>query len=84
MVLNTNQSYTELFPKEKLIYLSKDSKKLMTHYDPEKVYIIGSLIDTADPLDKFASYSQAKIDNIECLRLPLDQYIKYNTNIKFF
>lgn len=76
LVNDTAKSYTELFPKEQLVYLSKDSHKTMYKYNPDKVYIIGNIIDSGYQLDQFASYTQAKKDGIECLRLPLDEYIK--------
>ena len=77
LVQRTSQSYTDIFPKNKLVYLSKDSKRVMTEYDPEKVYIIGNIIDTACEDDAYASYTQARKDGIECLRLPIDENIKY-------
>lgn len=76
LIQETNKSYLDLFPKEKLIYLSKDAGKPMKQYNPEKVYIIGSIIDSGLREDRFASYSQAKRDGIECLRLPIDENVK--------
>lgn len=76
LIQETNQSYLDLFPREKLVYLSKDSSKPMTKFDPERVYIIGSIIDSGLREDRFASYSQAKREGIECLRLPIDENIK--------
>jgi len=81
LVMETSKSYMDLFPKKNLVYLSKDSKKTMKSFDPEKIYIIGSLIDSGLSSDKFASYSQAKKDGIECLRLPLDENVKYISRI---
>ena len=74
----TRQSYMDLFPKNKLVYLSKSSNDTMYEYDPDTLYIIGSLIDTvhADK-HKFMSYNQAKKDGIRCQRLPLTEFMKY-------
>ncbi len=77
LIQETSKSYMELFPKESLIYLSKDSQKTAYKYDPEKVYIIGNIIDSGNEKDRYASYTQAKKDGIECQRLPIDEYIKY-------
>ncbi len=41
----TESSYLDLFPKEKLIYLSPDSDVEMTSFDHDAVYIIGGIID---------------------------------------
>lgn len=78
----TSKSYTEIFPKEKLVYLSRDSQKVLTKYDPNKVYIIGNIIDTGEASDSYASYTQAKKDGIECMRLPLDENIKWQSGQK--
>lgn len=41
----TSASYLDLFPREKLIYLSPDSNVEMTSFDHEAVYIIGGIVD---------------------------------------
>jgi len=41
----TPSSYLDLFPKEKLIYLSPDSNVEMTEFDHDAIYIIGGIID---------------------------------------
>ena len=41
----TESSYLDLFPKEKLIYLSPDSEVEMTTFDHDAIYIIGGIID---------------------------------------
>ena len=76
LIFETEKSYLDLFPKEKLVYLSKDASKPLRSFDPERVYIIGSIIDSGLPEDRFASYSQAKQDGIECVRLPIDEHVK--------
>lgn len=82
MIEATSKSYTDIFPKEKLVYLSRDSQKVLTTYDPNKVYIIGNIIDTGEESDSYASYTQAKKDGIECVRLPLDENIKWQSGQK--
>lgn len=76
LVLDTDKSYLDMFPREKLVYLSNDSPNTMRHYDPNKVYIVGAIVDKNVSDFKFASYAQAKKDKIQCLKLPLDQYVK--------
>lgn len=38
-------SYNDLFPKEKLIYLTPDSREEMLQYDHDAIYIIGGIVD---------------------------------------
>ena len=54
----------------------------MRRYDPERVYIIGNIIDSGDKSDSYASYTQAKKDGIECMRLPIDENIKWQSGSK--
>ena len=41
----TSSSYLDIFPKEKLIYLSPDSNVEMTSFDHDAIYIIGGIAD---------------------------------------
>lgn len=41
----TESSYLDVFPRDKLIYLSPDSDVEMTSFDHDAVYIIGGIID---------------------------------------
>ncbi|UJR15658.1 hypothetical protein I4U23_002593 [Adineta vaga] len=41
----TSSSYLDLFPPEKLIYLSPDSNNEMTSFDHDAVYIVGGIAD---------------------------------------
>lgn len=43
----TESSYLDVFPKEKLIYLSPDSHNEMTEFDHDATYIIGGIIDVS-------------------------------------
>ena len=81
MIFHTAKNYTDIFPQNKLVYLSKDGTSVMKSFDPEKVYIIGGIVDK-DPSLKLASYNQAKKDKIECQRLPLDYFGKWKNGKK--
>jgi ribonuclease P protein 1 len=78
MVFETSKSYMDIFPREKLVYLSRDAKSTMDYFDPNKVYIIGAIIDKGPKDFLYASYGQAKKDNIVCQRLPLEKYVKFS------
>lgn len=77
LVHDSSKSYLDIFPKEKLVYLSKDAKRKMTYYDPNKVYVIGSIVDSSRERFIYSSFSQAKKDGIACERLPLDDFIRF-------
>lgn len=63
------KSYLELFPKEKLIYLTKDATDEMTEFNHEAIYIIGGLVDHG--LKCSITYQKAKQEGILSQRLPL-------------
>lgn len=69
------ESVTELFPLEKLIYLSSDATSILPHIDEDKVYIIGALEDKR--IRKHgASIMAARQANIPAFKLPIDIYLK--------
>lgn len=41
----TSQSYLDLFPKEKLVYLTPHCRNDLGEFDPEAIYIIGAMVD---------------------------------------
>lgn len=38
-------AYVDAFPKEKLVYLTADAEETLRSFDPEKVYVIGGIVD---------------------------------------
>ncbi|CAF0783802.1 unnamed protein product [Rotaria sordida] len=71
----TESSYLDIFPHEKLIYLSPDSNVEMTSFDHDAVYIIGGIIDLSGK--KPLTFAKAKRDNIKHQRFPIDRYVKF-------
>nr|CAG4646557.1 EOG090X0D3U [Macrothrix elegans] len=69
------KSYLDVFPKEKLIYLTPHCRTEMTEFDPDSIYIVGGIVDKSDstPL----SLAKAKKDNIRMEKLPLDRYLSF-------
>lgn len=39
------ESYLDLFPKEKLVYLTPHCREELTSFDPDAIYIIGCMVD---------------------------------------
>ncbi|XP_029650086.1 tRNA methyltransferase 10 homolog B [Octopus sinensis] len=68
-----DESYTELFPKEDIVYLSPDSENVLFTIDPEKVYIIGGLVD--ESIQKKMTYYKALQSGIQTARLPIDVFM---------
>ncbi|XP_078677544.1 tRNA methyltransferase 10 homolog C-like [Branchiostoma floridae x Branchiostoma belcheri] len=69
----TEKSYLDLFPKEKLVYLTADSPHELRKFDPDKVYIVGALVDRN--LTTNLSYAKVKREGIASAALPLDRYL---------
>lgn len=40
-----SESYLDLFPKEKLVYLTPHCREELTHFDHDAVYIVGCMVD---------------------------------------
>ncbi|CAF1642858.1 unnamed protein product [Adineta ricciae] len=71
----TSSSYLDLFPHEKLVYLSPDSKNEMTSFDHDAVYIVGGIADRTGK--KPLTFAKAKRENIKHQRFPIDRYVKF-------
>ncbi|KAI1239615.1 hypothetical protein IHE44_0011034, partial [Lamprotornis superbus] len=41
----TPESYLDLFPLETIVYLTPDSENVLEDIDPDKVYVLGGLVD---------------------------------------
>jgi len=71
----SSKNYTELFPTEKLVYLTPHCKTELTHYDSDAIYIVGALVDKSnnEPL----SWAKASKEKIKMAKLPLDTYLNW-------
>ncbi|XP_061108224.1 tRNA methyltransferase 10 homolog B isoform X2 [Conger conger] len=78
----TEESCIDLFPLESLIYLTPDAEQALNTVDPEKVYILGGLVD--ESIQKKISFLKAKASGICTARLPIDEYMVKKTNPKNF
>lgn len=71
------KSHLDLFPKERLVYLTPHCRYEMTSYDPDDIYIIGAMVDkrNTDPL----SLAKAKRQKLRMAKLPLDRYLQWGS-----
>ncbi|CAH1639790.1 unnamed protein product [Spodoptera littoralis] len=69
------ESYLDIFPKEKLVYLTPHCREELSKFDHDAVYIIGCMVDKVnnEPL----SLAKAKRDGIKMAKLPLDRYLEW-------
>jgi hypothetical protein len=69
-VVITEQHHLELFPIEKLVYLSPDSRNDLSKYNDDDIYVIGGIIDRGE--DKAPmTLANAKKLNIRHARFPM-------------
>ncbi|NXT56073.1 TM10C methyltransferase, partial [Pluvianellus socialis] len=80
LVTVTDQCYTDIFPKDKLIYLTADSPKVMKTFNHDKIYIVGSMVDRS--IKTGVSLARAKRLGLETAALPLEKYLLWNSGAK--
>lgn len=71
MITLREEPLEKLFPLEKLIYLSPHSPDVMTHFDPDAIYVLGALVDTYRTDKTENSFLRASAANIRSVRLPV-------------
>nr|XP_004670499.2 tRNA methyltransferase 10 homolog C [Jaculus jaculus] len=76
----TEKSHVDLFPKNKIIYLTADSPNVMTTFKHDKIYVIGSFVDK--DLQPGTSLAKAKRLNLATECLPLDKYLQWSIGNK--
>lgn len=69
----SQESYLNLFPRERLVYLSPNARTTLTKYDPDAIYIVGGIVDLGrkEPL----TLAKAKKEKIKMAKLPLDRSV---------
>ncbi len=72
----TEDSFVDLFPKERLVYLTPDASDMLQTFDCDDVYLIGAIVDTAGTQMPRATFAKAKQLGIRTAKLPLDKYLK--------
>ncbi|XP_052895057.1 mitochondrial ribonuclease P protein 1 homolog [Anopheles moucheti] len=73
----TERSYMDLFPKERLVYLTPHCKNDLTEFNPDDIYIIGAMVDKSS--QEPVSLGKAKKLGLRMARLPLDNYFQFKS-----
>ena len=69
----TDRSYLDMFPRERLVYLSPHASQTLREVDPSDIYIVGGFIDKS--CQKPVSLARAKEQGIRTAKFPLDTYL---------
>ncbi|KAL1490251.1 hypothetical protein ABEB36_012978 [Hypothenemus hampei] len=71
------KSYLDLFPKDKLVYLTPHCHKDMIEFDHEAIYIIGGIVDKNN--NEPISLAKAKREGLNMRKFPLDRYLQWGS-----
>ncbi|KFD54827.1 hypothetical protein M513_04261 [Trichuris suis] len=74
------QSFYDMFPRERLVYLSPDSRRMLDAVESDKIYVIGAMVDRPNRLNW--TLGKAKQLNITTAKLPLDKYVRWHSGTK--
>ncbi|NXP24450.1 TM10B methyltransferase, partial [Scytalopus superciliaris] len=69
----TPESYLDLFPLDAIVYLTPDSENVLEDIDPEKVYVLGGLVD--ESIHKQLTLRRAQEQSLQTARLPIREYM---------
>lgn len=67
--------FTEVFPKEKLVYLTPHTRNELDSFNHDDIYIVGAMVDKInnEPL----SLAKAKQLGLRMAKLPLERYLQW-------
>ncbi|XP_055533490.1 mitochondrial ribonuclease P protein 1 homolog [Wyeomyia smithii] len=71
----SERCYTELFPKERLVYLTPHCRTDLKEFSPDDVYIVGAMVDKSS--QEPVSLGKAKKLGLRMARLPLDDHFQF-------
>ncbi|NXM74116.1 TM10B methyltransferase, partial [Serilophus lunatus] len=69
----TPKSYLDLFPLDAIVYLTPDSENVLEDIDPNKVYVLGGLVD--ESIHKQLTLRRAREQSLQTARLPIREYM---------
>lgn len=64
----------DVFPHEKIVFLTPDSPNVLTEYNPDDHYVISAIVDRGDKIP--LTLAKAKKYEMRTARLPLESYRK--------
>ncbi|NWZ58466.1 TM10B methyltransferase, partial [Haliaeetus albicilla] len=76
----TEESYLDLFPLDAIVYLTPDSENGKYYIDPNKVYVLGGLVD--ESIQKKLTLQRAREQSLQTARLPIREYMVKTVNTK--
>ncbi|KFQ21339.1 tRNA methyltransferase 10 B, partial [Merops nubicus] len=76
----TEESYLDLFPLDAIVYLTPDSENVLEDIDPNKVYVLGGLVD--ESIHKKLTLQRAREQCLHTVRLPIREYMVKSVNAK--
>ncbi|CAH2293685.1 tRNA methyltransferase 10 homolog B [Pelobates cultripes] len=82
LINKTENCFLDVFPLEKIIYLTPDADNALKDIDPQKVYVLGGLVD--ESIQKKLTYHKARENGLQTARLPIPEYMVKNVNLKNF
>ncbi|XP_076011438.1 tRNA methyltransferase 10 homolog C [Genypterus blacodes] len=80
LITTTDRQHVDLFPRERLVYLTADSPNVLRSFDRSKVYIIGALVDRS--IQSGLSLANAKRLKLTTARLPLNEFLHWDMGAK--
>ncbi|XP_072271110.1 tRNA methyltransferase 10 homolog C [Pyxicephalus adspersus] len=80
LITATEKSHVDIFPRDRLVYLTADSPNVLKELDHDKIYIIGAFVDKSQKTG--VSLGNAKRLKLATARLPLDNYLKWDIGAK--
>ncbi|XP_075416293.1 tRNA methyltransferase 10 homolog B isoform X2 [Tenrec ecaudatus] len=76
----TEEDCFSLFPLSTLVYLTPDSEHALEDVDPNKVYVLGGLVD--ESVQKRVTFQKAREHSVQTARLPIQEYMVRHQNKK--
>ncbi|XP_070580696.1 tRNA methyltransferase 10 homolog B-like [Ptychodera flava] len=70
----TDKSHLESFDRSEIVYLTPDSANVLEFLEPDKVYIIGGLVDESP--QKNVTLKNAEKFDVKTAQLPIDKYME--------
>lgn len=68
------ESLVQVFKKDELVYMSPNANEALDTVDPDRVYVIGGLVD--ETIQKKVSKNRAEAESLVMKRLPVDEFMK--------